>query len=84
MSNKSCILVETKNKTMEITISKYEDNLNDFAVAAVLAAAAFTSEDLEHVVDQHWSKNDDKEDIIRLICEELRPRDQKAYRRRVT
>ena len=38
---------------MEGTISKYEDNLNDFAVAAVLAAAAFTSEDLEYVVDQH-------------------------------
>jgi len=69
---------------MEGTISKYEDNLNDFAVAAVLAAAAFTSEDLEYVVDQHWSKNDDKEDIIRLICEDIEPRYQKAYRQRVT
>lgn len=69
---------------MESIVSKYEDNLNDFAVAAVLAAAAFTSEDLEYIVDQHWSKNDDKEDIIRLICEELRPRDQKAYRQRIS
>jgi len=70
---------------MEGTISKYEDNLNDFAVAAVLAAAAYTSEDLEHVVDQWWSKNNDKEDIIRLICEDIPSlKDQKAYRRRVT
>ena len=69
---------------MEGTISKYEDNLNDFAVGAVLAAAAYTDEDLEYVVDQWWSKNNDKEDIIRLICEDIEPRYQKAYRLRVT
>ena len=45
---------------MEGTISRYEDILNDFAVGAVLAAAAYTDEDLEYVVDQHWTKNDDK------------------------
>jgi len=67
---------------MESTISKYEDNLNDFAVAAVLGAAAYTSEDLEHVVGIHWTKYDNKEDIIKLICENIEPRYQKAYRRR--
>ena len=56
---------------MESTISRYEDILNDFAVGAVLAAAAFTDEDLEYVVDQHWSKNHNKKDIVNLISESI-------------
>ncbi len=68
---------------MEGTVSRYEDILNDFAVGAVLAAAAYTDEDLEYVVDQHWSKNDDKKDIVRLILESIEPQYHEAYKKRV-
>jgi len=34
------------------------------------------------VVGIHWTKYDNKEDIIKLICENIEPRYQKAYRRR--
>ena len=49
----------------------------------MLAAAAYTSEDLEYVVDQHWTKNDDKEDIVKLILESIEPRYHEAYKKRV-
>jgi len=68
---------------MEDTVSRYEDILNDFAVAAVLAAAAYTDENLEHIVDQHWSKNHSKEDIIRMVCESMGPKEQKSFRKRM-
>ena len=68
---------------MEGTISKYEDNLNDFAVGAVLAAAAYTDEDLEYVVDQWWSKNDDKKDIVNLILESIDRKHHDSYKKRV-
>ena len=68
---------------MESTISRYEDILNDFAVGAVLAAAAFTDEDLEYVVDQHWSKNHNKKDIVNLILESIPKKYHDQFRKRV-
>ena len=68
---------------MESTISRYEDILNDFAVGAVLAAAAFTDEDLEYVVDQHWSKNNSKKDIVNLILESIPKKYHDQFRKRV-
>lgn len=68
---------------MESTISRYEDILNDFAVGAVLAAAAYTDEDLEYVVDQHWDKSHSKKDIVNLILESIDPKYHEQYKRRV-
>ena len=68
---------------MESTISRYEDILNEFAVGAVLEAAAFTDEDLEYVVDQHWSKNHSKKDIVNLILESIPKKYHDQFRKRV-
>tara|TARA_A100001037_G_scaffold96569_1_gene87984 strand:+ start:285 stop:494 length:210 start_codon:yes stop_codon:yes gene_type:complete len=68
---------------MESVISRYEDILNDYAVGVVLAAAAYTDEDLEYVVDQRWSKNDNKEDIVKLVLESIPTRYHEAFKRRV-
>jgi len=68
---------------MDGVVSRYEDLLNDFAIGAVLAAAAYTDEDLEYVVDQHWSKNDNKEDIVKLILESIEPQYHEGYKKRV-
>lgn len=68
---------------MESTISRYEDILNDFAVGAVLAAAAFTDEDLEYVVDQHWDKSHSKKDIVNLILESIPKKYHEQFKKRV-
>ena len=68
---------------MESTISRYEDILNDFAIGAVLAAAAFTDEDLEYVVDQHWTKSHSKKDIVKLILESIPKKYHEQFKRRV-
>ena len=68
---------------MESVTSRYEDILNDFAIGAVLAAAAFTDEDLEHIVDQHWSKSHSKKDIVKLILESIPKRYHEQFKKRV-
>ena len=69
---------------MDGVVSRYEDLLNDFAIGAVMmASAAFTDRDLEHIEDFGWGRMHTKTDIIKMILKEIDPKLHDLYLKQI-